>query len=133
MGLQNCPLQLTMGLQGCKKYRKPEGKIPKTADMILRIHNPVAARVDAYNAVRLIPVIPRSVARKTVNEKPVALRRRLRTRCPILIVATEASSSALEKWAEDRVKPEDTFEACGISDRVTDLERKSLLVVGVDC
>lgn len=102
--------------------------------MILRIHNPVAARVDAYNAVRLIPVIPRSVARKTVNEKPVALRSRLRTRCPILmVVATEESSSALEKWAEDRViKPEegeeDTFETWGISDRVTDL-----VVVRVDC
>jgi len=118
-----------MTKKGCKKYRKPEGKIPKTADMILRIHNPVAARVDAYNAVRLIPVIPRSVARKTVNEKPVALRSRLRTRCPILIVAaTEESSSALEKWAEDRVKPEETFGDC---DRVTDLERK--LLVGVDC
>jgi hypothetical protein len=70
--------------------------------MVFRIHRPDAARAPAYRAVRLIPVIPRRVARKTVKEKPVALRRRLRTiREKATDPAAVSSSPPLAKWAEN--------------------------------
>lgn len=78
--------------------------------MIFRIHNPVAARVVAYKAVKLIPVIPPNVARKTVKENPVALRRRLRSICDkdaaakavvVVDVVASLSSWLLAKCADN--------------------------------
>ena len=92
----------------------------------------MAARVPAYKAVKLIPVMPRNVARKTVKENPVALRRRLRiiydkddAKAVVVVVVVVASllSSLLAKCADNNDDDDDEDE-----DRVNLL--KELLVIG---
>ena len=77
-------------------------------DIVLRIHNPVAATVPAYSVDRLIPVTPRNVARNTVNENPVASRSLARTDVTTFKAGVVLSSpppplllSALAKDADD--------------------------------